>query len=67
MNQLLAAALDRQRFLTSRGRELCIIDGLALQRWGQPRQTADVDVTLLTEIGDRLLELRKQLDSEASS
>ena len=29
----------------------CFIGGLALQRWGEPRQTVDVDLTLLTGFG----------------
>lgn len=31
--------------------EICIIGGMALQRWGNPRQTRDVDLTLLTGFG----------------
>lgn len=43
------------------GWRFCFIGGLALQRWGQPRLTVDVDVTLLSGFGgeaqfvDRLL------------
>jgi len=40
----------RQRFQT-RGWRFCLIGGLALQRWGEPRETIDVDVTLLTGFG----------------
>jgi len=29
-----------------------LIGGLALQRWGEPRETIDVDLTLLTGFGD---------------
>lgn len=29
-----------------------MIGGLAVQRWGEPRQTRDVDFTLLTGLGD---------------
>jgi hypothetical protein len=28
-----------------------VIGGLAVQRWGDPRQTRDVDLTLLTGLG----------------
>ncbi len=29
----------------------CVIGGVAVQRWGEPRQTVDVDATLLTGFG----------------
>ena len=37
--------------MAARGWEHCIIGGLAVQRWGEPRLTRDVDLTLLTGIG----------------
>lgn len=48
MNDLLSAACEVQGFLEQRQWKFCIIGGLALVRWGQPRATADVDLTLLT-------------------
>ena len=33
------------------GISYCVIGGVAVQRWGDPRQTADVDATLLTGLG----------------
>ena len=51
MNALFAAAADVHAFCTARGWRFCIIGGLAVQRWGDPRQTRDVDVTLLSGIG----------------
>ena len=51
MNALFAAAADVQSFLTDRGWVAAVIGGLAVQRWGEPRQTRDVDVALLTGIG----------------
>ena len=51
MNVLFAAAADLQAFCAARGWQSCIIGGLAVQRWGEPRQTRDVDLTLLTGIG----------------
>jgi len=45
------AAADLQRRFEERGWRFCIIGGLALQRWGEPRETIDVDVTLLTGFG----------------
>jgi len=37
--------------MTVRRWEICIIGGLAVQRWGEPRTTMDVDLTLLAEWG----------------
>lgn len=61
MNTVLGAALEAQRVLAAAGERFCIIGGLALQRWGRPRATLDVDLTLLCPFGaeaaaaDRLL------------
>jgi hypothetical protein len=30
----------------------CLIGGLAVQRWGEPRATQDVDLTLLAPLGE---------------
>jgi hypothetical protein len=55
------AAREIQDFLRLSGSEFCFIGGIALQRWGQPRLTRDVDLTLLCPLGgeseaiDRLL------------
>jgi hypothetical protein len=51
VNPLAEAALEIQRFITSRGWRSTVIGGLAVQRWGEPRQTRDVDLALLTGIG----------------
>lgn len=48
MNGLYEAAVEIQDFCQERGWRFCIIGGLALTRWGDPRQTLDVDLTLLT-------------------
>ena len=52
VNALFAAAADLQRVLAAKGWRSTIIGGLAVQRWGEPRQTRDVDVALLTGFGD---------------
>jgi hypothetical protein len=50
-----------QKFLASGDERYCLIGALALHRWGEPRVTRDVDVTLLCPFGseaaaaDRLL------------
>jgi len=51
MNPLLEAALDLQKFFVARDWPFCIIGGIALLRWGNPRFTRDVDVALLTGFG----------------
>jgi hypothetical protein len=61
MNGLFEAALEVQEFIHKNHWRFCIIGGLAVVRWGQPRATQDVDVSLLTGFGaekqyvDRLL------------
>jgi hypothetical protein len=51
VNEVLKAAQDVQHFCESKGWKFCIIGGLALIRWGEPRETVDVDLTLLTGFG----------------
>ena len=46
---LYQAALDVQRFCEERHWPHCIIGGVAIQRWGEPRYTKDADLTLLTD------------------
>lgn len=48
MNPLRAAA-EIGRFLEERGIPYMIIGGLALQHWGEPRLTRDVDLTILVD------------------
>lgn len=51
MNPIFAAAQEIQAFCRARGWRFCFIGGLALQRWGEPRLTQDVDLTILTGFG----------------
>lgn len=51
MNAIFSAAREIQDFCRSRSWRFCVIGGLAVQRWGEPRLTRDVDVTLLTGFG----------------
>ena len=51
MIELIRVAADVQTFCDARRWRFCFIGGLALQRWGEPRETVDVDVTLLTGFG----------------
>ncbi|MBL8292801.1 MAG: hypothetical protein JNN08_13240, partial [Bryobacterales bacterium] len=51
MTPLFAAARELQEFIEARDWRFCIIGGLALLRWGEPRFTRDVAVTLLVGFG----------------
>ena len=50
MNEVIQAAAELQAVCLARGWQFCF-GGLALQRWGEPRETVDVDLTLLTGFG----------------
>jgi hypothetical protein len=52
MKSLFLAAAELEAFLVKQGWRYCFIGGIALQRWGQPRLTNDVDLTLLTGFGN---------------
>jgi hypothetical protein len=49
---VLETASEVQRFCQGRGWRFCFIGGVAVQRWGEPRFTQDVDLTVLTGLGD---------------
>jgi hypothetical protein len=51
MKDLLMLARQVQGFLDAHQWRSCVIGGIAVQRWGEPRLTRDVDVTLLTGLG----------------
>jgi hypothetical protein len=63
MKALFRTAAELNRLLSERGWRYCFIGGIALQRWGQPRLTNDIDLTILTGFGqeayyvDELLKL----------
>jgi hypothetical protein len=48
---VMAAAAELQTFCQSQGWRFCFIGGIAVQRWGMPRFTQDVDITLRTGLG----------------
>jgi hypothetical protein len=59
MKLVLEAAKEVQDFCEDNKWQFCFIGGVALQRWAIPRNTNDVDLTLLTGIGpeeERILE-----------
>ncbi len=51
MIEVFRAASEVQFVCEARNWRFCFIGGLALQQWGEPRETADVDLTLLTGFG----------------
>lgn len=52
MNEILQAAVEVNQAFRSMGHPYCIIGGLALQRWGEPRMTIDIDVTVFSGFGN---------------
>jgi hypothetical protein len=51
MIDIFETARQVQDFCDQRGWRSCFIGGLAVQRWGEPRVTRDVDLALLTGFG----------------
>ena len=49
---LIEAAIEVQSVLSAGGVRSCIIGGLAVQRWGEPRATQDVDFSVLAPVGE---------------
>jgi hypothetical protein len=48
---LFREALHLQEFLRKGGWPFCFIGGVALQHWGEPRVTRDLDLTVFTGFG----------------
>ena len=65
MNELIRVAAGLQEFCAARRWRFCFIGGLALQRWGEPRETIDVDLTLLTGFGGETAFIEALLDRYA--
>ncbi len=51
LNRLYQAAIELQKFCQKKNWKFCFTGGLAVQRWGEPRLTVDVDITILTGFG----------------
>lgn len=60
---LLAAAREVQELFNRSGDSFCFIGGVAIQRWGEPRLTQDVDLTLLCELGSEEAVVRRVLSA----
>ncbi|MCS7337942.1 MAG: hypothetical protein NZ739_06840, partial [Verrucomicrobiae bacterium] len=52
MNLVFQAAEALQSFLKEQQLRFCFIGGLALQHWGEPRVTRDVDATVFVGFGN---------------
>jgi hypothetical protein len=59
VNRQFETAWRVHTFLSARGIPYAIIGGIAVQRWGQPRLTRDVDFTILLPPGGEELALRE--------
>jgi hypothetical protein len=51
MKALFRTAAELNCLLSERSWRYCFIGGISLQRWGQPRLTNDIDLTILTGFG----------------
>lgn len=66
LNNVLQLAVEVGSQLRQMGIAFSIIGGTAYQRWGEPRQTTDVDATLLVEFGRELDVVRHLLKTYSS-
>lgn len=69
MKALFHFAADIQKIFKKNHWKYCFIGGLALQRWGEPRLTVDIDIMLLTGFGKEeqfVDELLKHFESRIS-
>jgi predicted nucleotidyltransferase len=70
-NELIDAALKLQKYFRQHQDKFCIIGGLAVNAWGNPRTTQDIDISLYVGYGteepfiDRLLQSFKSRISGA--
>jgi hypothetical protein len=62
VTEVIRAAADLQRVCEAEGWKYCFIGGLAVLRWGEPRETVDVDLTLLTGFHDESRFVRTLLE-----
>jgi hypothetical protein len=61
LSELVRAASRLQVQWESEGLPFCFIGGLAVQRWGEPRFTRDVDASIFFGIGGEQKEIDRQL------
>jgi len=51
VDDVIRAAAELQNVCQSQGWQFCFIGGVALQRWSEPRETVDVDLSLFAGFG----------------
>jgi hypothetical protein len=61
LDDLLRAAAGLQKVLCAQDWKFCFIGGVAVQRWGNPRFTQDIDLTLMTGFGNESAVVAKLL------
>ncbi|QDV41318.1 hypothetical protein Enr13x_11560 [Stieleria neptunia] len=61
-NNVLRFAAEISQVLVELELDGCVIGGVANQRWGEPRQTADVDVTISLTFGAEMVVAQQLLD-----
>lgn len=61
MNPQFKALWEVHRFFEKEGIPYLFIGGIALQWWGEPRFTRDVDVTILVNLGEEETVIKKIL------
>lgn len=52
LEDVIVAAAEVEAFCHGHGWRFCFIGGLSVQRWGMPRFTQDIDLTLMTGLGN---------------
>jgi hypothetical protein len=62
VNEVIQAAFELQSVCQAKGWRFCFIGGVALLRWGEPRETVDADLTLLTGFGGEATFVRVLLE-----
>lgn len=58
MNDLFSEAAELQKLLESESREFFFVGGIALQIWGEPRLTTDIDLTIFTNLKDETEQIK---------
>lgn len=64
--RLILAAAGILEFLADRNRQACVIGGIVVSRWGEPRATSDVDLVVLADFGDERTVLAELLSKYPS-
>ena len=64
--RLVEAADELLRFLDANGLPACLIGGIVVSRWGEPRATKDVDATVLADFSHEAAVLDLLLSKFAS-